>query len=410
MRLVALADIHLGYRAHQRVTPDGLNQREVDVASTFARATDQIIVLAPDLVVIAGDLFHLPRPSNHAILAAHAGLSRLVAACPDTIVVFAAGNHDLSKTPGDASILELLVPLGVHVADRAAKRFYFPDRGLSVLAVPDAPGIGRPSLTPDPRAATNVLVLHGEVQGMLPAWMTAEPASLEISHEELGAERWEYVALGHYHLHTQIAPNCAYSGSLDYTSSNPWKEIDTPKGVIERDLTSGVSTFHALAPSRVYVDLPPIDATTLTALELDAALQAALVGIDGQIVRLVVQNVPRELAHALDQKALRAYKRRAMVLHLDLRRPVYVESALSRRVRGAPTPGASTSWTLESRVGADLAKRELKSDVDRAALIALATSLLEQAREKLPEELESVAAVASIEPAIPSPTQQRGAA
>ena len=36
--------------------------------------------------------------------------------------------------------------------------------------------------------------------------------------DDLGVERWSYVALGHYHVHSKICPNAFYSGSLDYTS------------------------------------------------------------------------------------------------------------------------------------------------------------------------------------------------
>jgi hypothetical protein len=32
LRLVHLADLHLGYRQYQRLTPRGINQREADVA------------------------------------------------------------------------------------------------------------------------------------------------------------------------------------------------------------------------------------------------------------------------------------------------------------------------------------------------------------------------------------------
>ena len=48
---------------------------------------------------------------------------------------------------------------------------------------------------------------------------------MAISHKELGAENWDYVALGHYHVYRSVAPNAFYSGSLDYTSTNPWGEL-----------------------------------------------------------------------------------------------------------------------------------------------------------------------------------------
>ena len=40
----------------------------------------------------------------------------------------------------------------------------------------------------------------------------------------------DYVALGHYHVYREIAPNAFYSGSIEYTSPNVWGEL-----VEERD-------------------------------------------------------------------------------------------------------------------------------------------------------------------------------
>ena len=91
---------------------------------------------------------------------------------------------------------------------------------------------------------------------------------------------WDYVALGHYHVYRRIADHVYYSGSIDYTSTNPWGELAEEratklpgKGFIERDLTTGKQTFHPLAPARPVLDLPPIDGRGLSAEGLDAAVR-----------------------------------------------------------------------------------------------------------------------------------------
>ena len=68
MRLAHLADLHLGFRQFHRQTPQGTNQREEDVAAAFRVALDDVIAARPDLVLLAGDLFHSVRPTNPAIL------------------------------------------------------------------------------------------------------------------------------------------------------------------------------------------------------------------------------------------------------------------------------------------------------------------------------------------------------
>ncbi|MCU0649241.1 MAG: DNA repair exonuclease [Gemmatimonadaceae bacterium] len=231
MRLVHLADLHLGYRQYQRLTKRGLNQREADIAGTFRRAIDQVIALAPDLVLIAGDVFHTVRPSNPTIVHAYQQLNRLKVALPHTEIVMVAGNHDAPRTAETGCILELFEEIGVHVADRGAEAIALPGIDCEVLAVPDLPGIERPVLRPTGRARHQVLLLHGEVRGVLPAHAVAtDRASLEIAPDELGAEHFAYVALGHYHVHRQVAPNAKNDVAIIF--------LKTSHDIIVRSLVS----------------------------------------------------------------------------------------------------------------------------------------------------------------------------
>ena len=388
MRLIHLADLHLGYRQYQRLTPGGVNQREADVAATFRTAIDRIIALRPDVIVVAGDIFHSVRPTNQAILHAFMQFSRLVRQLPETIVLLVAGNHDTPRAAETGGILQLFAQLGLNVVDREASRLSFPEKQLSILAVPDVPGLIRPPLTPDPSARFNVLVIHGEVQGMLPAGAaTTDRAAVEISHEELGAARWDYVAFGHYHVYREIAPNAYYSGSIDYTSANTWGELyeqrvaDIPgKGFIERDVVTGRHKFHALPPTRPLLDLPPIAATGLSALELDDRIQALVDGVEGgiddKIVRVTIRDVPRHIARELDHKTIRDYKRRALNFQLDLLRP----EATRRQTSGAPGRRPSLNEIVREK----LASRPLDADIDRGALIDRAMKYLDEAEAAVP--------------------------
>jgi DNA repair protein SbcD/Mre11 len=383
MRLVHLSDLHLGFRQYQRLTPAGINQREADVAQSFRRAIDKVLALRPDVVVIAGDVFHTVRPSNPAILDAFRQFTRLTSSLPDATVVMVAGNHDAPRTAETGCILRLFRETGVHVVESDAERLTFRGGELSVLAVPDAPGVQRPRLEPDASARYNVLLLHGEVAGILPKDATPlDRAAVEISREELGAARWDYVALGHYHVYREVEPNAYYSGSIDYTSANAWGELveerdaGVPgKGLIERDLATGRHTFHPLPESRALVDLSPVNARGMSGAELDAAIKRAVDsvpdGIDDKIVRLVVRDVPRHIARELDHKALREYKRRATHFHLDTRRPEIL------RVSAGGAPGRRPS--LADTVREKLRARLLPSDVDREALVSLGLRYLEEA-------------------------------
>ena len=382
MRLVHLADLHLGYRQYQRLTPGGINQREADVARTFEQTIDRVIELAPEIVVIAGDVFHSVRPSNPAILHAVIHFSRLRAHLPKSRIVMIAGNHDIPRAAETGSILQLysrLSSIGIDVADREPRRISIPEYDLSVLAVPDLPG-PRPRFDPDPAFTHNVLLVHGEIEGVLPmTGATPERASMIIPVSDLRAPEWSYVALGHYHVTREVEPNAYYSGSTDYTSTNPWGELNEEriaghngKGFIEWHFESRTAIRRDLKRSREFVDLPPISADGLTVPELDEQIRQHVEsfpgGIDDRVVRLRLHDMARHVARELDQKAIREYKKRALNFFLDIRRP----DTVRRSVSGA----AGRRQTLDENLHDFLSDRLIPGDIDRDHLIALGARYL----------------------------------
>ena len=395
MRLVHLADLHLGFRQYQRLTASGINQREADIAASVARAIDATIALRPDTVVIGGDVFHSVRPSNSAILHAYRLFLKLRTELPDAAIVMVAGNHDAPRTTDAGCILRLFREIGIAVADARAELFTFPELSLSVMAVPDVPGIARPRFVPPSGFRHNVLVVHGEIPGLVPGQVaSADRTAVEIPISELNAELWSYVAFGHYHVYREITSHAYYSGSIDYVSTNPWgelreeREAHVPgKGFIEHDLVTHAHRFHPVAVARDLLDLEPIDALDLSAAELDQAIAARIVsvpnGIDDRIVRLIVRNVPRHIARELDQIALREYKRRALHFQLDTRKP---EPPAQRTSGGAPGRRA----TLEELVAERLNGRVLPAGVERAQLVAKGLHYLAEAEESLGATLSVV--------------------
>ena len=387
----------MGYRQYQRLTPRGINQREADVAQSFTRALDKVIELAPDVVLIGGDVFHQVRPTNTAILHSYLQFARLRAALPNTEVVMVAGKHDTPRAVETGCILRLFVPLGIHVVDAEARALEFPELDLSVLAVADNQH-PRPRLVPPGTHRWNVLLLHGEVAGMLgPFAATNELTSQEIPQADLHHAQWDYIGLGHYHVYRRLAPNQFYSGSLDYTSTNTWGEkieeglAGVPgKGIIEHDLATGRHVFHPIMPSRDFVDLSVVSARGLTTEEVNARILTTVEscpgGIDDKVVRLVVRDLPRHITRQLEHKQLREFRRRALHFHLDTRRPEMIRSV------GHGAPGRRPS--LADFVRDKLRERMVTGDVDRDALVQLGLKYLKDAEER---EGASSASPASVE-------------
>jgi DNA repair exonuclease SbcCD nuclease subunit len=380
VRLVHLADLHLGFRQFQRMTPTGINQREADVAAAFRRAIDRIIEIRPDVVLIAGDIFHAVRPPNPAILHSFNNLARLVQEVPGTDVVMIAGNHDTPRASETGCILRLFRQLRIHVVEGEMARVHIREKDLSVLAVPNLPG-RRISFAPEPHFRHNILMLHGELRGLIPRGPSPDDRpALEVDPADLHASSWSYVALGHYHVYRQVEPNAFYCGATEYTSTNPWGELAEEatfripgKGFIEFDTDTGEHTFHTIPGVRPFVDLPPLSARGLTSLELDDLIADRIAacpgGIDDKVVRLVLRDVPRHVARELDHAAIRMIRRRALHFVLDARRPQVVRSSSA----GAPTPRRSLEDTVRDKLSA------FDTDVDRLSLTQMALKYLNEA-------------------------------
>lgn len=387
MKLVHFADTHLGFRSYTRLTASGFNQREADVATAFSAVIDRTIELKPELVVIGGDVFHAVRPGNPSILHAYKEFSRLMESLPGAEIIMIAGNHDLPRTAETGCILALFKTLGIHVVIDKAERLSFCSGELSVFAVPE--GVKpRPKFEPDPAARYNLLLLHGEIEGVIRKGRPkpAGTPSDDVTLNEIADPRWNYIALGHYHSYHQVAPNAFYSGSIEYTSSNIWGEVAEDakngtfgKGIVEHDLESGSHQFHRIQSPRSVIDLPAIDATGLTSAEVTAAVLSRIEeckgGIDDQIVRLVVHSIEKHIIRDLDHRMLRGLKARAMHFNFDPRRP---DEELQARGIAAPR----RRLVLADLLREFLSTRKLSPGIDRTAFVDLGMNYLAQVEEK----------------------------
>ncbi len=153
------------------------------------------------------------------------------------------------------------------------------------------------------------------------------------------------------------------------------------KGFIEQNLATGAHRFHVVESSRPLIDLQSIDASGMSAADVDAALRkrvdTAPGGIDDRVVRATIWNIPRHQVRELDHTALREYRKRAMHFHLDTRRPEPL--VRSRTGEGAPGRRATLPEVLAER----LRERVLPTGMDREQLVTLGMRYLQQAEDTL---------------------------
>ena len=281
--------------------------------------------IQPDLILIAGDLFHVVRPSNLMIQYAFREFASLRAKITAPIVII-GGNHDSPRSVDTGCILDLFRNLqDVHVAhgEYAQVQLENLDTSVFCLCHRALPHLSSLKIEPDPSSKHNILIAHGTVEGVIRNAYDL----YEISRSQVINDDWDYLAFGHYHIFEQLAPNAFYAGSLEYTSTSIWSETSKEKGFIEYDLDDReLVAFHKTDPEpREVVDLRPIDAADLSAADLDLRIQHRIESIAGghvnKILRLVVENIPRAVQSDLDFAMVREIRSEALHFDLQLRPP-----------------------------------------------------------------------------------------
>ncbi|MEE3715330.1 DNA repair exonuclease [Tumidithrix elongata RA019] len=373
MKLVHLADLHLGFRAYNRLTTQGVNRREADVFRAFQEALQKTAELKPDVVLIAGDVFHVPRPGNLAVVQTQKELIKFQEGCGAEIVVI-AGNHESVKSSDNRCILELMSliprvqvitnqPEAVEVCDGQAKVFCLPHNALGQVE--------QIQIRPDPDYAYNLLMLHGTVDSD----RINDYGGYEIPTDLL-ALPWDYVACGHYHSYTPLGRNAYYAGAIERTSNDIWKEAKEDKGFVSFDLTSHKAQFHKLESPRKTVDLPIIDATGKDAPTLDQIIadQANQVGIEDKLVRQKVINLPKSVQRQLDYKQLRTFQMMAVHYLFEPRSPEV-------STHDSNGEGATRQGGLADKAQEFLQNRELSAGIDRDRLVAKGLAYLNPSQE-----------------------------
>jgi exonuclease SbcD len=346
----SLADLHLGFRQFSHTT-NSRNTREIDVERAWYAAVEQIIAARPDIVTIAGDIFHHPRVSDFAKKAFLDGVRRLLAA--GIIVIVLQGNHDAGRTA------EVLTP--IMLADGADNLYIVtkPERVMltvchdvqhvdgsyeelsrSNVSVACFPFVARAEpqtyrLDPDPTADLNILLMHAavksEVGDDLPRFYGSDQA-LDVGTE---AERWDVIACGDFHEYRRLHPTrlAFYSGALERTSSNIWQE-EAPKGWVLWDTEAGTMELREV-PTRKMYDL--VGEGQASAEWVNRLLQSIseMEPVTDAIVRLKVDDFPMAERDHIAWDLVRQLQGVCAHFYLDVRYRQHEEQALGdRRERG----------------------------------------------------------------------------
>jgi DNA repair protein SbcD/Mre11 len=297
LRIAHIADTHLGYRALFKSDPEsGRNQRAVDIEKAYRIAVDDILTRNVQMVIHAGDVFHHTRPAWAALRAFVRETRRLTEAGLPVVVI--GGNHDTPRLRSSGSVfslLELVLPDVTFVCEYEQETIPVPGLDVHIHAIPHgklASPIG-PFLIPAPNSR-NILVTHGLVSQLQLRGGHREPGEEEIA-DFLLDESFDYIALGHYHVHHKVGHNTWYSGSTERM------------GFGDEDVTPGYALVElgdrALGPlvtpipieARAMKTIAPVDGEGRSAREIaDIALDRLAKYVDGETnARVELRNVAR---------------------------------------------------------------------------------------------------------------------
>ncbi len=327
MKILHFADLHLGVESYGYPDPEtGLNSRFLD----FLKALDSVVDFAlhgdVDLVLFCGDAYrrgHRVDPTEQREFA-----QRMALIASHGIAVFlVVGNHDIPKSRGKASTVDIFATLGVeniHVAARPGTYRVPTRRGvLSVVALPwlsrgtllgreDMRGLTLEEVDRQFREKLRNIIDTCAAEAAPPAILAAH---LAVTEAKLGSERefilgsdpalpvadlarppFSYVALGHYHRTQTVGQGIptVYAGSLERIDFSD-EGVDKGFYEVEVDGEGPASfTFHPL-PTRPFLTLELDLGSEPSAMEaLRREMESRRHEIQGAIVRTRLSGADRE--------------------------------------------------------------------------------------------------------------------
>lgn len=238
MKFIHIADVHWGMKPDRDM--HWSEDRYLEIKTTFQNVIKVCNEEEIDFLFIAGDFFHR-QPLLRDLKEVNYEFSKLT----HTKVLLIAGNHDYI---GEHSHYQKFgwCPQVFILKDATMGSIYFPEQGLQVYGFSyhqrDIMENCYQNAMPKYENRINVLLAHG-----------GDERNVPIDRNNLKSLGYDYVALGHIHKPEFIAPNVAYSGSLEPLDKNETGSHGYIYGEITRD--KKVSATFVPFAKREYIHL-----------------------------------------------------------------------------------------------------------------------------------------------------------
>lgn len=314
MKIIHMADSHLGFSAYSRVDRNGRNLVEEMFYAGFDQAVDKILELKPDAVVHAGDVFHHVRPRIRPLYIFKQGLEKLSDAGIPVVII--SGNHDAPKgLAGTSPFVIYEGSRGINIARKYQyERFEIGDHFFHCIPFCLDPQEYIEEFGKIEMSGRDVLVMHGLIESLSNKKLrTVGEHELKDS---LLKRDFDYIALGHYHAQARIAENAWYSGSIEYFN---FGEVSDSKGMLLVDLETGEAEPVCIRP-KYMIDYPAVDCLGLSSEEIAEELMSICGdgAIEGKIARINLINVNKAAFRNISQIRLNRLSASAIYLKIKV--------------------------------------------------------------------------------------------
>ena len=322
MKILHIADTHLGYSAYRKVNEDGINQREIDTYDGFKQFVDYAIKSKPDMVLHAGDLFDSVRPNNRAITFAMQQILRLSKQGIPLVII--AGNHEhpkLKETGHIFSIFDHIEHVYPVYHEKYEKHvFEIQGKKVAIHAFPQTVtkkefNENLKKLKKKQDSDYNIVLAHGGVSGI--KVFTMNDFNEQIIPEEYLKTDFDYMALGHYHKYTKVAGNAFYAGSTEYFT---FTEAGEQKGFIEITLNDKkLKPGFVPLELRSMIDTKPVNCLILSLDDVMKKIKEIIIEVkpNGKIFRITLDNIPAHIYRGVDFGSIREWSKDA--LHYEIK-------------------------------------------------------------------------------------------
>lgn len=322
MRILHIADTHIGYSAYHKVAENGLNQREMDVYNSFKQFIDYALKEKPDLIIHSGDLFDSVRPTNRAISFVLNQLLKLSEEGIPFIVI--SGNHETPKLRETGSVFRIFEHLENIYPIYKGKLEQIEIGNAIIHAIPHC--FSNDDLKKSIEIAKpkenfiNILVLHVGIIGIKEFSYTRGDFNEQIIPSGYLSPQFDYIALGHFHKPTKVTENAYYAGSTEHFS---FKEAGEEKGFYDIEINESLEIKFIPLKVREMLDLGEIDCLDLASEEITYKIIEKFNenGIDDKIIRLTLKRISRAKYRGLDWNRIKKVGSKA--LHFEISHEFY---------------------------------------------------------------------------------------